>query len=86
MKIIGITGGVGSGKSEILKILKEDYGAQILIADQIAHELMKPGAISYDEIVDLVCDQVGADALEILYVDDEKGEPFYDRRKLGSDY
>lgn len=31
-----------------------------------------------DEIVDLVCDQVEADALEILYIDDEKGEPFYD--------
>lgn len=31
-----------------------------------------------DEIVDLVCDQVGADALGILYVDDEKGEPFYE--------
>lgn len=30
-----------------------------------------------DEIVDLVCDQVGADALEILYVDDEKGEAIY---------
>lgn len=31
-----------------------------------------------DEIVDLVCDQVGADALEIFYIDDEKGEPFYE--------
>ena len=30
-----------------------------------------------DEIVDLVCDQVGAEALEILYVDDEKGEAIY---------
>ena len=31
-----------------------------------------------DEIVDLVCDQVGAEALEILYVDDEKGEAIYE--------
>ena len=31
-----------------------------------------------DEIVDLVCDQVGADALEILYIDDEKGEAIYE--------
>ena len=31
-----------------------------------------------DEIVDLVCDQVGAEALEIFYIDDEKGEPFYE--------
>ena len=31
-----------------------------------------------DEIVDLICDQVGAEALEILYVDDEKGEAIYE--------
>ena len=31
-----------------------------------------------DEIVDLVCDQVEADALEIFYIDDEEGEPFYE--------
>lgn len=31
-----------------------------------------------DEIVDLVCDQVGADALEILYIDDENGEAIYE--------
>lgn len=31
-----------------------------------------------DEIVDLVCGQVGAEALEIFYIDDEKGEPFYE--------
>lgn len=31
-----------------------------------------------DEIVDLVCDQVPAEALEIFYIDDEKGEPFYE--------
>lgn len=30
-----------------------------------------------DEIVDLVCNQVEADALEILYVDDKEGEPLY---------
>ena len=34
--------------------------------------------IAKDEIVDLVCDQVGAEALEILYVDDEKGEAIYE--------
>lgn len=30
-----------------------------------------------DEIVDLVCNQVPAEALEIFYIDDEKGEEIY---------
>lgn len=51
MKIIGITGGVGSGKSEILNILENDYHAKIIQSDHVAHELMAPGAKSYDAIV-----------------------------------
>ena len=38
MRVIGITGGVGSGKSEILRLLKEEFGAKLLMADDIAHE------------------------------------------------
>ena len=52
MKVIGITGGVGSGKSEVLKILQENYQAKIILADQVAHELMEPGGISYDGIIE----------------------------------
>ena len=51
MKIIGITGGVGSGKSEVLNILENDYHAKIIQSDHVAHELMVPGAKSYDAIV-----------------------------------
>ena len=29
MRVIGITGGVGSGKSEILRLLKEEFGAKL---------------------------------------------------------
>ena len=50
-KVIGITGGVGSGKSEVLNILKRDYGAGIIEADRVAHELMEPGAESYEAVV-----------------------------------
>lgn len=41
--IIGITGGVGCGKSTVLEILKKDYGAKVLIADNMGHEVMKKG-------------------------------------------
>ena len=35
MRIIGVTGGVGAGKSTVLKVLKEEYGAELLMADEI---------------------------------------------------
>lgn len=43
MKVIGITGGVGAGKSRILSILREEYQADIIQADRVAQELEEPG-------------------------------------------
>lgn len=54
MKIISITGGVGSGKSEVLKILQEEFDAEIILADQVAHELMEPGTEGYRSAVGLL--------------------------------
>lgn len=54
MKVIGITGGVGSGKSEILRILKEEFGAELLIADKIAHQVMEPGQPAYEKITEIL--------------------------------
>ena len=41
MKIIGITGGVGSGKSEIMAYLERQYRAAVLRADDIGHRLIR---------------------------------------------
>lgn len=43
MKVISITGGIGAGKSRVLKLLKEDFGAKLIVADDIAKQLMEPG-------------------------------------------
>ncbi len=51
MKIIGITGGVGSGKSRVLSYLETQYGAKICQADHVAWELQKPEQTCYTEIV-----------------------------------
>ncbi len=40
MKRIGITAGIGAGKSEVLRYLEENYGAVIVEADKIGHEIM----------------------------------------------
>lgn len=52
MKIIGITGGVGSGKSRVLSYLEEKYGAVICQADHVAWDLQKPGEKCYQAIVE----------------------------------
>jgi dephospho-CoA kinase len=52
MKVIGITGGIGSGKSLVTRILREKYGALVLDTDGIAKRQMEPGGVSYQEVVD----------------------------------
>ena len=50
MKFIGITGGVGAGKSAILDYLKNKPDTKVMLADEIAHELMVPGTQCYDRL------------------------------------
>jgi dephospho-CoA kinase len=50
MLTIGLTGGIGSGKSTVTKILDE-FGAPILDADKIAHTTYAPGGPAYDAVI-----------------------------------
>lgn len=52
MKVIGITGGVGAGKSAILNYLKEQHHAVVVEADKVGHLLMEPGGACYYSIVE----------------------------------
>ena len=47
---VGLTGGLGSGKSTVAAILRE-LGAQVIEADALGREMMEPGQPVYDEIV-----------------------------------
>jgi len=47
---VGLTGGLGSGKSTVASILRE-LGAQVIEADELGHTLMEPGQPVYSEIV-----------------------------------
>ena len=58
MKIIGVTGGVGSGKSELLAYIKTKYNCRILMADEAAHKVKEPGQPCYDKLVALLSKQV----------------------------
>lgn len=54
MKVIGVTGGVGSGKSEILRYMENRYGARIMMADDAARELERPGMACYEPLLALL--------------------------------
>ena len=71
MKIIGLTGGVGSGKTQILEYLNDKYGATICQADKVAKHLQKKGTECFKKIVDEFGDAVVG----------EDGE--LDRKELG---
>ncbi|MBQ2575719.1 MAG: dephospho-CoA kinase, partial [Lachnospiraceae bacterium] len=49
MHFIGITGGVGAGKSEVLTYLEKHYPVIVLRTDDLAKELMTPGHSCYDK-------------------------------------
>lgn len=52
MRIIGVTGGVGAGKSTVLQHLEKAWHARLILADQVGHEVMEPGKDAYKKIVD----------------------------------
>ena len=60
--VIGVTGGIGSGKSTVLNFLRDGYRAQIIEEDQVARELMEPGGACYQAVTE-------AFGLEILAED-----------------
>jgi dephospho-CoA kinase len=69
-KVIGVTGGIGSGKSTVTRLLAE-LGALVIDADKVGHEVFKPGTDAWRDVVATFGKQVLTPAGEI------------DRKKLG---
>lgn len=63
-KILGITGGIACGKSEVGRIL-EEIGFKVYDADHLAHALMRKGSAVYQNIVDLFGEQILTEKGEI---------------------
>ena len=54
MRLIGITGGVGAGKSTILEYIKAHYRCRVYLADQVAHAVKEPGQPCHEALVELL--------------------------------
>lgn len=57
---VGLTGGIATGKSFVLGVLKE-LGCEVLDSDQTAREVVEPGQPAFEEIVAYFGEQVVAD-------------------------
>ena len=58
MKIIGITGGVGAGKTRVLSYIEAHYRCRIVRADEAAHLLYEPGQVCHQGLVGLLGQQI----------------------------
>lgn len=50
--VIGVTGGVGSGKTAVCNTIAEEVNAKLLIADDMANQLMLPGGLTYHALIE----------------------------------
>ncbi len=72
MHIIGITGGVGAGKSEVLSFLSSAVSSRVVFADEVAKKLTSPGGECFEAVKTLFGEEVLT----------PRGEP--DRRKMAA--
>ena len=61
MKAIGITGGVGCGKSTVLSLIKEHFNAYVIMADDVAKEIMTKGSEGYNAVIEFFGKSILAD-------------------------
>lgn len=54
MRLIGVTGGVGAGKTEILQYVKQNFKCEVYLADQVAHKVQEPGQPCYEKLVEMM--------------------------------
>ena len=70
MLVVGLTGGIGTGKSEVARLL-ENLGAAVINADQVGHEAYTPHSPAWQDVVEAFGEDIVQEGGEI------------DRRKLG---
>lgn len=66
MKVIGVTGGVGCGKTRLLSYIEEHYNCEVIRADELAKELQEPGRMCYAPLIALLGREIAGEDGRIL--------------------
>lgn len=69
MKIIGVTGGIGAGKSAVLKWIEEHYNCTVVYADTVAKRLQRPGTACSDRLVEALGQETVDRLQELMFRD-----------------
>lgn len=75
MKLIGVTGGVGAGKSALLTEVLNKYNCRVIFSDNVANDVKKKGMPAYDKLVELLGN-------EILEVEPDGSYGEIDKKKM----
>ena len=73
--VIGLTGGIGCGKTMVLDYLKTEYNSFVIEADKIGHKILDYKTEGYDKVIEEFGDNI---------VNYEGATPYIDRKILGS--
>ncbi len=65
MRVIGLTGGVGSGKSLVAQILKQETGAELILTDDVGHIVTDKGGSAFDLVVERFGNEIVSETGEI---------------------
>lgn len=82
MIVIGITGGIGSGKSFVTNLLKEEFGAAVIDTDSIGHDLILKDGAAYEKVLSTFGPQI-LDERENIDRKKLGNLVFHDEKKLG---
>lgn len=58
MKVIGITGGVGAGKTKVLEYIKVSCKCRLILADEVGNKVKEPGQKCYQRLVNLLGEHI----------------------------
>lgn len=61
MITIGITGGVGCGKSKILEYIKNNYNCKVILSDDVGNQVKEPGEACYEPLIKLLGEDIVGD-------------------------
>lgn len=73
--VIGLTGGIGCGKTMILDHLKTEYNSYVIEADKIGHQILNYNTEGYDKVIEAFGDEI---------INYEGHTPYIDRKILGN--